>query len=82
MDKLFNFFIIKYSENLKYNNSFTTALRLFFERTTKINATISNLGNVYRNSKWTDLKILTKGTYFEGNIHDHWNNLKVLVQFN
>ena len=32
-------------------------LRLFFERTIKFHNTISSLGNVYRNSKWSDLKI-------------------------
>ena len=35
-----------------------TKTRLFFERTTKMNISLTALGSVYRNSKWTDLKII------------------------
>ena len=34
-----------------------SATRIFFERTTKFTQTVSSLGNVYRNSKWTDLSV-------------------------
>lgn len=34
-----------------------TKTRLFFERTTKMNTSLTALGSVYRNSKWADLKI-------------------------
>jgi hypothetical protein len=38
--------------------------RIFFERTTKQQQTVANLGNVYRNSKWSDLKIQNIKTNF------------------
>ena len=38
--------------------------RIFFERTTKQHQTVANLGNVYRNSKWSDLKVQNIKTNF------------------
>lgn len=55
--KFINFFTSKYYSNVKYNHSFSFLLRIFFERATKVQSTVANLGNVYRNSKWSDLKI-------------------------
>ena len=56
-NKVIQFFLTKYYNNLKYANQFLSTTRIFFERTTKHSQTVSNLGNVYRNSKWSDLKI-------------------------
>lgn len=57
LNKLICFFSTKYYNNLKYNNRMLSATRIFFERTTKFTQTVSSLGNVYRNSKWTDLSV-------------------------
>lgn len=57
LNKLICFFSTKYYNNLKYNNRMLSATRIFFERTTKFTQTVSNLGNVYRNSKWSDLSV-------------------------
>jgi hypothetical protein len=57
LTKIIHFLSSKYYNNLKYNNSILYSLRLFFERTLKFNHTITSLGNVYRNSKWSNLKI-------------------------
>lgn len=56
-DQLINFFTTKYYNNLKYSNRTLAALRIFFERTTKYTTSMSTLGNVYRNSKWSDFKV-------------------------
>ena len=53
----FSFFISKFYDNIKFNHSFAFKTKIFFERSTKYRQTMDNLGNVYRNSKWTDLKI-------------------------
>jgi hypothetical protein len=55
--KFINFFTSKYYSNVKYNHSFSFLLRIFFERASKVQSTVANLGNVYRNSKWSDLKV-------------------------
>jgi hypothetical protein len=54
---LLTFFTSKYYSNIKYNHSFAFLLRIFFERSAKIQSTVASLGNVYRNSKWSDLKV-------------------------
>ena len=56
-DKVTNYFLNKYQSNLKYRHNFLSYLKIIFERNTKNNSTYANLGNVFRNSKWTDLKI-------------------------
>jgi len=43
--------------NHKLKNYPSSLLKFFFERNTKSNRTLTNLGNVFRNSKWTDLKV-------------------------
>ena len=64
LENLINFFSTKFYNNLKYSNSFIFLTRIFFERTTKYTTTVSNLGNVYRNSKWADLRVLNiKGNF-------------------
>lgn len=57
LNKIICFFSTKYYNNLKYNNRMLSATRIFFERTTKFTQTVSSLGNVYRNSKWSDLNV-------------------------
>ena len=57
LNKVICFFVTKYYNNLKYSNRVLSATRIFFERTTKFTQTLSNLGNVYRSSKWSDLSL-------------------------
>jgi len=78
-DKLINFFTTKFSENTKYSNTLNSTLRFFFERLTNINDSFSSLGNVYKNSKWTDLKIDNIKPSF--NIQFFKNFLRFLVSF-
>jgi hypothetical protein len=44
-------------DNTRVKHSTLSPLKIFFERNNKITNTFSNLGNVFRNSKWSDLKI-------------------------
>lgn len=53
----FSFFLSRFYDSIKFNQSFAFRLKIYFERSTKYRQTIDTLGNVYRNSKWTDLKI-------------------------
>lgn len=55
--KLIYFFSNKYYNNLKFNNRVLATTRLFFERTSKVSYSFQALGNVYRNSKWSDLHV-------------------------
>jgi len=54
---LFNFFKSTYLNDSRYNSSILTTLRVLFERETKYRSTPAVFGNVFRNSKWSDLKI-------------------------
>jgi hypothetical protein len=56
-DKLTNFFASAYTNSSKHNSSFLSYLRIFFERNNKFKSTFARLGNTFRNSKWTDLKV-------------------------
>lgn len=56
-ERLTNFFASIYSNNSKYNSSYLLYLRLLFERNTKFKSSFAKLGNVFRNSKWNDLKV-------------------------
>lgn len=42
--------------SIKVNNNTLTFLKIFFERANKVSNTITSFGNVFRNSKWADLK--------------------------
>ena len=42
--------------NSRLKHSTLGFLKIFFERNNKFNDTFSNLGNVFKNSKWSDLK--------------------------
>ena len=55
--RLIHFFSSKYYNNLKFNNKMLATTRIFFERTTKTSHSLQALGNVYRNSKWSDLNV-------------------------
>lgn len=56
-EKLTNYFVSNYTNSPKFNSSYLSYLRVFFERNNKIRTTFSSLGNVFRNSKWSDLKV-------------------------
>lgn len=63
-DKLLNFFTSSYLNNTKFHHSTLGYLRIFFERNNKLKSTFSSLGNVFRNSKWSDLKAQNIKTSF------------------
>jgi len=46
-----------YMNNSKVKNYPTSLMKIFFERNNKNVDTFSNLGNVFRNSKWSDLQV-------------------------
>ncbi len=56
-EKLSNFFASSFTNNSKFNSSFLVYLRLLFERNNKYKSTFDKLGNVFRNSKWNNLKV-------------------------
>jgi hypothetical protein len=77
LNKMIYFLSSKYYTNIKYNNYLLQSLRLMFERLTKNVVLTNSLGNVYRNSKWTDLKVQNiKLSFF-----NQFINLFVLVVF-
>ena len=55
--KLLNYFISAYINNSRLNNSTNSLLKIFWEKNTKQVRFISSLGNVFRNSKWSDFKV-------------------------
>lgn len=59
-----NYFLSNYLNNSRIYNYSHALLKLFFERNNKLRNTITNLGNVFRNSKWSDLKIQNIKTSF------------------
>ena len=63
-DRLLNFFTSSYLNNTRFHHSTLGYLRIFFERNNKLKATFSSLGNVFRNSKWSDLKAQNIKTSF------------------
>lgn len=52
-----NYFLGSYTNNNKFRHSLFSFLKLFFERDSKNNNSYASLGNVFRNSKWSDLKV-------------------------
>lgn len=56
LKKLIYFFSNKFYSNLKFKNKFLAKTRLLFEKVSKQSKSVSLLGNVYKNSKWTDFK--------------------------
>ena len=57
LSKLVNYFTSVYSNSPKFNNSLYHFLKLFYERSAKSHKSHSLLGNVFKNSKWTNYKI-------------------------
>ena len=51
-----NFFLSPFLSSVKVNNNTLSFLKIFFERANKISNTIASFGNVFKNSKWADLK--------------------------
>lgn len=51
-----NYFNSSFMNSFRLKNYKLSTLRLYFERNNKFAETMTNLGNVYRNSKWSDLK--------------------------
>lgn len=56
VDKILNYFTSNYLNNTKFHHSTLGYLKIFFERNNKLKTTFSSLGNVFRNSKWSDFK--------------------------
>lgn len=52
-----NYFLGNYTNNNKFRHNLFSFLKLFFERDSKNNTSYTSLGNVFRNSKWSDLKV-------------------------
>jgi len=65
--------------NTKLKNYPTAILKLFFERNNKSTTTVTNLGNVFRNSKWSDLKIQNTKNLFIGQYVSMWGVILILV---
>ena len=57
INRLFKYFLSEYSNNSKFNYSLYGYLRIFFERNNKFNFSFLKLGNIFKNTKWTDFKI-------------------------
>lgn len=74
-NKLLNFFSSVYNNNSKFHHSTLGYLKIFFERNNKLKSTFSTLGNVFRNSKWSDLKVQNiKNSFIKS-----WSNYFVVV---
>ena len=56
LNKVLAYFSSTYINSVRYNQSLYSWFRLVFERNVKYKSTVSNLGNVFKNSKWTDFK--------------------------
>ena len=55
--KLFNYYLSSYWNNSRTLSSMYSFLKIFFERNNKIDSTVSSFGNVFRNSKWSNLQV-------------------------
>lgn len=64
INKFMNYFLSNYLNNTRIYNYSTSLLKLFFERNNKNRDLFANLGNVFRNSKWSDLKVQNTKTAF------------------
>jgi hypothetical protein len=51
-----SYFNINYLNLVKYNYSTIGKLKILFERNNKFKLALSNLGNVFKNSKWSNFK--------------------------
>ena len=57
INKILVYFNSSYTNSTRYNHSTSSWLKIIFERNNKYKSSLSNLGNVFRNSKWTDFKV-------------------------
>ena len=80
-DKLLNFFTSSYLNNTRFHHSTLGYLRIFFERNNKLKSTFSSLGNVFRNSKWSDLKAQNIKTSFIKSWSTYFTTLLVITLF-
>ena len=55
--KLFNYYLSSYWNNSRTLSSMYSFLKIFFERNNKIDNTVSSFGNVFRNSKWSNMQL-------------------------
>jgi hypothetical protein len=55
-ERITNYFNSSFMNSFRLKNYKISTLRLYFERNNKFAETMTNLGNVYRNSKWSDFK--------------------------
>lgn len=62
--RLFNYFLTSYSSNSKFRHSLYHYLKIFYERSSKLQNNYSSFGNVYKNSKWSNYKIENIKTSF------------------
>lgn len=63
-DKVLKFFQSSYRQNTKFNHSYLGYLQIFFERGNKFKSSFAALGNTFRNSKWSDLRVTNIKTSF------------------
>ena len=56
-NKYIDFIMRKFYSNARYTSSFFYTLKFFFEKNTKTLNVVAKLGNVYRSSKWVDLRM-------------------------
>mgnify|MGYP006082015017 FL=1 len=54
--KIFNYYLSSYWNNSRTLSSMYSFLKIFFERNNKIDSTVSSFGNVFRNSKWSNMQ--------------------------
>lgn len=55
--RLFNYYLSAYWNNPRTLSSMYSFLKLFFERNNKVDSTVASFGNVFRNSKWSNLQV-------------------------
>lgn len=55
--KIFNYYLSSYWNNSRTLSSMYSFLKIFFERNNKIDSTVSSFGNVFRNSKWSNMQV-------------------------
>ena len=55
--KYIDYITAKFYSNSRYTSSFFSTIKFFFEKNNKYLNTVDKLGNVYRSSKWVDLKL-------------------------
>lgn len=54
---MYNYFLSTHLTNPRFRNNLNTFTRFFSESNTKLRTTITGLGNVFRNARWSDFKV-------------------------